>query len=140
VRRYPGIVISTLIVLMVVVACTGGKGIRGAQSGKGESVSFSIKPSGQHEECYDLKPGIVMEYEFETSDFVNFNIHYHAGNKLKLPVHKKGVLMDEGTVDPSKHTYYSSDTPSYCLMWINSNEEVVKGSFRVNLKKAGGKK
>jgi len=135
-RRYLRTVISLSIAAMVVAGCAGSR-TRGSGSENGEYISFTIKPSGQYEKCFDLKPGIVMEYEFETSDFVNFNVHYHSGDKLKLPVHKKGVLMDEGTVDPSKHTYYSSDTPSYCLMWINSNEESVKGSFRV---KVGSKK
>lgn len=98
----------------------------------GEMVhdSVTIKPSGSYEECIELRPGLVFDYEFDASDSVNFNIHYHAEDGVHEPVDRKGVTFGKGTIDPGTHTFYTREQESYCLMWDNLNIEPVKVTFR----------
>ena len=95
---------------------------------------FTIKPGRSYEECIELKPGMVFDYDFDASDFVNFNIHYHAEDDVHHPVQKKGVMMGKGMIDPSGHDYYKKEQDFYCLMWDNVNDEPVKVSFSCTLK------
>ncbi len=95
---------------------------------------FIIKPGRSYEECIELKPGMVFDYDFDSSDFVNFNIHYHAEDEVKYPVQKKGVMMGKGMIDPAGHDFFTEDQEFYCLMWDNVNDEPVKVSFSCTLK------
>jgi hypothetical protein len=103
-------------------------------SGKSVQGSVKIRPSGSFEECIELRPGLVFDYEFDASDYVNFNIHYHAASGLYYPVDKKGVGFLKGTLDPATHSFYAEEQENYCLMWENLNDERVevsyKGAFR----------
>jgi hypothetical protein len=93
------------------------------------SRTLTIKPGGSDEECMAVKPGKVFDYEFDASDFVNFNIHYHTEDEVKYPVYKTGVLFDRGSIDPGTQDYYASEQEYYCLMWDNPHEKRVKVSF-----------
>ena len=95
---------------------------------------FTIRPSGSYEECIELRPGMVFEYDFDASDFVNFNIHYHGEQDLHYPVSRKGVKMGEGMIDPDTHHFYTEEQEFYCLMWDNINIEPVNVSFTCVLK------
>jgi hypothetical protein len=96
--------------------------------------TFTIKAAGSHEECIELKPGQVFDFKYDASQFVNFNIHYHAEDKVYHPVKRKGYMMGEGMVDPSKHDYFIPEQGFYCLMWNNINEEPVEVSFNCVIK------
>ena len=96
--------------------------------------TLTIKPGGSSEECIELRPGMVFDYDFNASDFVNFNIHYHAEDEIKYPVFKNGILSDKGSIDPSQHDYYTPTQEFYCLMWDNVNEDKIKVSFQCVLK------
>lgn len=91
--------------------------------------TLTIRPGGSSEECIELKPGMVFDYDFDASNFVNFNIHYHVEDEVKYPVSNKGVKYGKGNVDPHTLEYYTADQDYYCLMWDNPNEEKVKVSF-----------
>jgi len=91
--------------------------------------SFTIKAGGSYEECIELKPGQVFDYDYDSSDFVNFNIHYHGKDKVHYPASRKGRMMGKGMIDPKTHQYYTEDQEFYCLMWDNLNSEAVKVSF-----------
>jgi hypothetical protein len=96
--------------------------------------TLTIKPGGSDEECIAVKPGKVFDYNFDASDFVNFNIHYHTEDEVKYPVHKKGVMFDKGNVDPGTQDFYTPEQEYYCLMWENPHEQKVKVSFTCVLK------
>lgn len=96
--------------------------------------TMTIKPGGSSEECIELRPGMVFDYNFDASDFVNFNIHYHAEDKVKYPVKQQGIMFGKGRIDPGTHDFYTPDQEFYCLMWDNLNEENVKVSFQCVLK------
>jgi hypothetical protein len=90
---------------------------------------ITIKAAGMYEECIELKPGQVFDFEYDASKVVDFNIHYHGTDKVHYPVERKGYLMGEGTVDPGTHDFFTPEQEFYCLMWENINEEPVEVSF-----------
>ena len=137
--KVPGRVIVLFSVLIVMLGCaaSGDKASNILKKEAGENVihdRFTIKPSRSYEECVELRPGMVFDYDFDASDFVNFNIHYHGEHKLHMPVDKRGVMFGEGMVDPATHDFYTEEQEFYCLMWENVGDEPVKVSFRCVIK------
>ena len=63
-----------------------------------------------HEECLGLQPGERVEYRFESTEPVDFNIHYHEGNAVVMPLVREGSREDAGV-------YSVRIAQSYCLMW-----------------------
>ncbi len=96
--------------------------------------SFTIKAGGSYEECIELKPGQVFDYDYGASNFVDFNIHYHTEDGVQYPDTRKGRMMGQGFIDPGTHDYYTEEQEFYCLMWDNLNDEPVKVSFSCVLK------
>lgn len=118
---------------MVLSSCTKPR-VREKDVGETIHDTFMIKHARSYEECIELRPGMVFDYDYEASDFVNFNIHYHAADTVHYPVSKKGVKWGRGMIDPGKHDYYTEEQEAYCLMWDNTNYESVKVSFRCVLR------
>lgn len=122
--------------LLFINACsTSGLGSRHKDAG-GEVIqdSFTIKAGGSYEECIELKPGQVFDYDYDASSFVNFNVHYHTEDGVEYPVKRKGRMMGKGMIDPTTHDFYTPKQEFYCLMWDNLNDEAVKVSFSCVLK------
>jgi len=68
-------------------------------------------PSYQiHEECLALKPGERVEFRFESTEPVDFNIHYHEGNAVVMPLVREKSREDAGM-------YSVRIAQDYCLMW-----------------------
>ena len=68
-------------------------------------------PSYQiHEECLALKPGERVEYRFESTEPVDFNLHYHEGNAVVMPLLREKSREDAGV-------YSVRIAQVYCLMW-----------------------
>lgn len=103
---------------------------------RGELVHniVTIKESGSYEECIELRPGLVFDYEFDASDFVNFNIHYHAVTGVHYPVSSMGVKFGKGVIDPGMHKFYTEEQENYCMMWENLNDGPIKVSYRCVLR------
>ncbi len=80
-----------------------------------ESGLTQIKPAGVHEECASAKSGQKFLYSFYASAPVDFNIHYHAGEKIFYPFERRGVTRDDGTYVPDHEDIY-------CLMWTNNQK------------------
>lgn len=70
----------------------------------------AIAPYALHEECVKLVPGDRLEYHFTAGAPLNFNIHYHEGKAVVLPVSRDGVGSDSGVFQPRV-------AQDYCLMW-----------------------
>ncbi len=132
-------VIVLFFILMLTAGCTGSgdKGSNILKKEVGGNVvhdRFTIKPGRSYEECIELRPGMVFDYDYDASDFVNFNIHYHGEDKEHYPVQKRGTMFGKGTVDPATHDFYTEEQEFYCLMWDNLSEEKIKVSFTCTLK------
>jgi len=98
--------------------------------------TVKIKPSKSYEDCIEVLPGQIMKYSFTSSNFVNFNIHYHTEEELFYPVDKKGVMTWKGSLDLQELDYYTEDQEFFCVMWDNLNSEPVKLSFSFEAKSA----
>ena len=69
-----------------------------------------LPPYEMHEECVELKPGDRLDYMFESNELVNFNVHYHEGNAILMPIVREQSRGDAGVYAPSLARHY-------CLMW-----------------------
>lgn len=45
-----------------------------------------LKPGKGHEKCMVLDSGQKLEYQFEASAKINFNLHYDKGDSMYYPV------------------------------------------------------
>ena len=108
----------------------------GTNDDGGMSVSNTVKinSSGSYEDCLELLPGQIMNYSFNASNFVNFNIHYHTAKELHYPIKKKGVMMGKGSLDIQELDYYTTEQEFFCVMWDNLNPEPVQVSFSCEVK------
>src|SRR5512139_3295904 len=103
-----------LLLCCFLVGITGGC----ASLVAADRTSKTIKPSGIHEDCMDLLPGQILEYSFEASQPLNFNVHYHEDHDVVYGITKEGVSGDKGTFPCERRQYY-------CLMWTNPGSEPV---------------
>ena len=71
---------------------------------------LDIAPYSLHEECMHLNVGDHVDYDFISNYPVDFNVHYHDGNAILLPVSREKVYSDSGRFAP----IIDHD---YCLMW-----------------------
>ena len=133
------IILLFCTLILIAAGCTapGKKPAHILKKEMGKKVlhkTITIKPARSYEECIELMPGMVIDYDFDASDFVNFNIHYHAEDSVHYPARRKGVKMSKGLIDPGKHDFYTEEQEFYCLMWDNINDEPVKVSFNCTLR------
>jgi hypothetical protein len=107
-----------------IVSITGGC----ASLVSADKSSLTIKPSGIHEDCMELLPGQILEYSFEASKPLNFNVHYHEDHDVVYGITKDGVSGDKGTFRCEKKQYH-------CLMWTNPGSEPVDLFYSYSIKK-----
>jgi hypothetical protein len=69
-----------------------------------------IAPHALHEECLKLVPGDRVDYRFTSKMPLAFNIHYHEGKVVVMPVTRDDTVEDAGIFRPT----FAQD---YCLMW-----------------------
>ena len=68
-------------------------------------------PSYQvHEECFKLNEGDRLDFGFESTEPVDFNIHYHEGHAVVMPISRDKSRSDSGM-------YVARIAQDYCLMW-----------------------
>jgi len=95
------------LAICAVVACAGAP----VEPDAPVSVSgLELSPYGVHEECRTLEPGDRLDYRFSASAPVAFNIHYHDGNAIVIPMSHDDVTSDSGIFHPA----LSED---FCLTW-----------------------
>lgn len=93
-----------------------------------EKISQTLKLTDMHEDCFELHEGDQLVYSFETTSFVDFNIHYHQDGNIFYPVIKENILSDKGSFIANKRDYY-------CLMWTNQGKEFVTITYTYTIKK-----
>ena len=83
-------------------------------------------PAGKDaEECFALAAAERVEYRFEATAAVDFNLHTHRGSEVVTPVDVKRTRAQAGT-------YTSPRAEEYCLMWTNTGATpaFVRGEWR----------
>ena len=69
-----------------------------------------IAPYEWHEECLHLGVGDRVEFAFEATEPVDFNVHYHEGKTVIMPISRDKTRADAGV-------FVSPAEQDYCLMW-----------------------
>jgi len=69
-----------------------------------------IAPYEWHEECLHLEVDDRVEFAFEATEPVDFNVHYHEGKAVIMPISRDKTRADAGV-------FVSPATRDYCLMW-----------------------
>lgn len=120
-----GHALSASLLVLAMSACASEPLQPGAPR---EVTGFRINPYELHEECAKMNPGDVLDYHFTAQRPVAFNIHYHEGKSVVLPVSRDNVTTDDGTFQPlAAH--------EYCLMWEAGREGAML-DYRVKLIRA----
>jgi hypothetical protein len=83
-----------------------------------EVTGQRINPFELHEECVQMAPGDWLVYRFTAQRPVAFNIHYHEGKSVIMPVSRDDATADDGTFRPLV-------AQDYCLMWEAGREGAI---------------
>lgn len=81
-----------------------------------------LKPGKPHEKCMLLDSGQKLEYRFESTAKVNFNLHYHKGDSVYYPVKLDRTTGESGL-------YESKAREKYCFMWENRTDADVELNY-----------
>ena len=74
------------------------------------AAGVELGPYAIHEECLSLGPGSRIDYYFTSVAPVAFNLHYHDGQAVILPIVRKRVTEDSGRFTADRKEIY-------CLTW-----------------------
>ena len=83
-----------------------------------EVAGQEILPHALHEECLQMVPGDWLVYRFTAQRPVAFNIHYHEGKTVIMPVSRDATTQEDGTFRPLV-------AQDYCLMWEAGREGAI---------------
>ena len=81
------------------------------------SFSATIDAKDLHEECMHLDKGEKRNYSWRADGPVDFNIHFHQGEKPVYPVKREGMRGDGGT-------FMADAAQDYCWMWSTRDKPV----------------
>lgn len=124
--KFLWLIISSCIVLFAISGCA-------TQDVKGKTekpidkqkLEVTIDPHHSYEECFTLFETQRLDYSFETSKPVNFNIHYHAEGGMFYPVSQNNISVLKGTFSTQEEKHYSKEQEYFCMMWENPHDEHV---------------
>ena len=109
--------------LFLLTACAGhnmySEGDDAKDKAKITKDSVTLKPSGMHEECFELTKQQKLFYKFSSDKPVNFNVHFHTEKEIYYPVQQNGVIQYDGMIDPEDKSCQLNTQEYYCLMWEN---------------------
>lgn len=74
-----------------------------------------LKPAKPFEKCVVLDSAQKLEYRFESTAKVNFNLHYNKGDSVYYP-----VKLDRTTGESGQ--YEAKAREKYCFMWENRSD------------------
>lgn len=81
-----------------------------------------LKPGKPHEKCMALDSGQKLEYRFESTAKVNFNLHYNKGDSVYYPVKLDRTAGESGL-------YEARARERYCFMWENRTDTDVELTY-----------
>ena len=71
---------------------------------------LAIAPYASTETCVDLAPGDRLDYRFDATEPVHFDIRYRAGHAVVSPIVREGSRGDSGIFEAGLGE-------RYCLAW-----------------------
>ena len=123
-RFHAGVHACCLCVLVVALSACAGETIKAGTPR--EVTGQRINPFELHEECAAMAPGDWLSYRFEAQRPVAFNIHYHDGKTVIMPVARDNVLTADDT-------FRALIAQEYCLMWEAGRDGAIL-DYRILLK------
>ena len=81
-----------------------------------------LKPGKPLEKCVMLNTGQNLEYRFESSAKINFNLHYNKGDSVYYPVKLDRTTGEAGL-------YESRAREKHCFMWENRTDADVELTY-----------
>ena len=87
-----------------------------------------VKPGKMVEKCLTLEPPQKIEYRFESSAKLNFNLHYQKGEQVYYPVKLDRTNGESGL-------YEAKAREIYCLMWENKTSADVELTYSARIAK-----
>lgn len=75
-----------------------------------EVKAHPLPPYQMHEECAELLAGDRLEYSYDARAPLDFNIHYHEGKAVIMPLSRDKLKSDRGE-------FKVLIEQEYCLMW-----------------------
>jgi hypothetical protein len=87
-----------------------------------------LKPGKPLEKCLVLESGQKLEYRFESTAKVNFNLHYNKGDSVYYPVKLDRTTGESGL-------YEAKARERYCFMWENRTDADVELNYSYKIGK-----
>ena len=94
-----------------------------------KSFEVELAARASHEECQHIDAAAERRYSWKADAPVDFNIHFHEGDKATYPVKREGMRADGGSFRPKA-------AQDYCWMWT-ARDKAVKLEGRVEAPEAG---
>ena len=79
---------------------------------------------GIHEQCLELRPKQGLDYRFQASHPLSFDIHYHIDGQ---PLSQ----FSETSTNFGNQHFKPKENRIYCLMWVNPRDEMLKLSYEL---------
>lgn len=95
-----------------------------------EAQGVEIAPYEAYEECADLVRGDRLDYRYESTSPVDFDIRYREGNAVLSPIVREQATQDSGIFAPRVPT-------RYCLHWQAGRRGAIIG-FRIIIRRSQG--
>lgn len=108
-----------LAAALLPAACLAATTIPGGES---RAFTHELKTGDIAEECLRLAAGKSRRFSWTASQPVDFNIHYHQGEKVSYPVKLSGQKKGAGI-------FTASATEDYCWMWTAKVPATITGTL-----------
>jgi len=121
------IVLAVTLIVLTSVANANVVDIAWNEQGRYNNVAV-IESAGFLEVCGPLKQGLVIDWTFQSTTSLDFNIHYHEGDEVVYPAKQKDTAELAAQLEvPLDQTY--------CWMWSNPTDG--PATINLELKQAG---
>ncbi|MGE0358389.1 MAG: hypothetical protein AB7P08_15900 [Burkholderiales bacterium] len=91
-------------------------------SGKARAFAHELKAGAVAEECLRLDAGRSRRFAWSADAPVDFNIHFHHGDKVSYPVKANGRKSGGGR-------FTAATAEDYCWMWTAKQPARVTGTL-----------
>jgi hypothetical protein len=101
--------------LVAALACTAALPAPAAERGAAASApvseyEFRLPPGKSEEICLKLERGKGFDFRFNADAPVDFNVHYHVGQKIVMPLQAPAVMHQVGR-------FVAKHAGEHCMMW-----------------------
>lgn len=112
--------IAASVAMAITIACAAPTVRPGAPR---EAQGVEIAPYEAYEECADLVRGDRLDYRYQSTSPVDFDIRYREGDAVLSPIVREQSTQDSGIFAPRVPT-------RYCLHWQAGRRGAIIG-FRI---------